>query len=79
MVYFHPPEDFSDKTDKEILASMHANEFESPHYKHCMNTLQLRYLQRTVKASGRLVIATWGLVLATALLLLGSVLPLLKG
>ena len=78
MAYFHPPEDFNGKTDQEILASMHANAFESDHYKHCMNTLQLRYMQRTVKATGRLVIATWGLDVATGLLLLGSVLQLLK-
>ena len=45
--------------------------------KHCYIHLQVRYMRSTLEATGRLVIATWALVLATLLLLAGSILQLL--
>lgn len=68
------PEDLSNKSDEEILKSMHGAVYDSDHYKHCFTTLQLRYTERTVKATSRLVVATWTLVIATLLLLLGALL-----
>jgi hypothetical protein len=67
------PKDITDLTDKEILESVHQNAFESDYYKHCMNVLQLRSIQRSAQASKQLVWATWFLFAATLLLLLGSI------
>jgi len=71
------PEDLRRKTDDQILDSMHGAMFDSDHYKHCVTHLQLRYMDRTLQASRRLVIATWALVVATLFLLAGSILSLL--
>jgi hypothetical protein len=65
--------DITGLTDEEILESVHQNAFESDYYKHCMNVLQLRSMQRSAQASKRLVWATWCLFGATLSLLLGTI------
>jgi hypothetical protein len=79
MTYPQLPTNFSDKTDQEILASMHEVTFDSDHYKHCVTVLQVRAFDRTARATARLVWATWGLVVATVLLLASTLLDLLRG
>ena len=61
-----------DKTDAELLELMEKNSVESEIYRHCTIILQLRSLERTLKASNRLVWATWVLALVTILLVLIS-------
>ena len=61
-----------DKTDAELLGLMEKNSVESETYRHCTIILQLRSLERTLKASNRLVWATWVLALVTILLVLIS-------
>jgi len=71
------PEDLRSKSDEEIFESMQGALYDSDHYRHCVTQLQLRFMTRTIKATKRLVIATWALVLATLFLLAGAILPLL--
>ena len=71
------PTDITGLDDEEILKSMHQNGFESDYYKHCMNVLQIRSMQRAAQASRRLVWATWCLFGATVLLLVGAIPQLL--
>jgi hypothetical protein len=71
------PEDLSKMSDNEVLNSMRSGTVDSDHYKHCMNILELRYMQRTSESTRRLVWATWGLVLATFFLLISSTFPLM--
>lgn len=70
-------EDLTDKTDEEILKSMQGAAIESDHYKHSMTTLQLRNMKRTLMASNRLLCATWILVIATIILAISAIFPLL--
>jgi hypothetical protein len=72
-----PPEDLSKMSDNQILDSMGTGTVDSDHYKHCLNILQVRYMQRTSQSTKRLVWATWALVIATLFLLMGSVFPLI--
>lgn len=67
MAYLILPKDLRKKSDNEILNTMHGTTFDSDDYKHCATILQLRLMQRAVYA-------TWGLVIATTLLLVGTIL-----
>jgi hypothetical protein len=70
------PEDLNKKSDEEIIDSMYGAGLGTDHYKHCVTHLQLRYIRRTLKATKRLMIATWVLVAATVFLAVGAILPL---
>ena len=76
MTIFQAPEDFRGKSDDEILTSMHGSTFNSDHYRHCYNMLQLRYMERTLASSRRLALGTWGLVVAASLLLIAELVRL---
>lgn len=71
------PEDLSNKSDEEILDSMHGAMYDSNHYKHCINCLQLRYIRGTLEATKRLKAATWVLVAATVILAVEAIVSLL--
>jgi hypothetical protein len=70
------PEDLRSKSDDDILESMHGAMFGSNHYNHYLTILQLRFMRSTSVATRRLLIATWALVVATLLLLTGSIIQL---
>jgi 3'-phosphoadenosine 5'-phosphosulfate sulfotransferase (PAPS reductase)/FAD synthetase len=66
------PHQIQEKTDAELLELMEKNSVESETYRHCTIILQLRRLERTLRASNRLVWATWVLAFVTILLVLIS-------
>jgi hypothetical protein len=71
--FFLPrPPKIQDKTDAELMELMEKNGVESATYRHCVTILQLRSMERTLKASNRLVWATWVLALVTVILVLIS-------
>jgi hypothetical protein len=67
----HPPI-IMGKADAELLELMEKNSVESATYRHCVTILQLRSMERTLRASNRLVWATWVLAFVTILLVLIS-------
>ena len=79
MVYLQLPENFCGKSDEEILKSMHETTFGSDEYNHALTILQLQQMKRTSESTKRLVIATWGLVAATVLLLISTIWTSLVG
>jgi 3'-phosphoadenosine 5'-phosphosulfate sulfotransferase (PAPS reductase)/FAD synthetase len=66
------PPKILDKDDAELLELMQKNSVESSTYRHCVTILQIRSMERTLRASNRLVCATWVLALVTILLALFS-------